>query len=116
MAQLPNLKTGAVVQYPVTRAVEYPVRVLRFADGTTQRIVQGPRRRRWLVRYDQLDALELHMVVEFLRARETQNDTFEFADPESGTTYARCRLLEWDVWEHDRENTGAAIRFEQEPE
>ena len=98
MSNFPNLKTGAVLQYPAQREVRFATKVLRFLDGTEQRFrgYQAPLRR-WTVRLDLLDQGELQLLREFFRTEAGAADNFVFVDPWDGTTYGNCSLQGADI-------------------
>jgi len=91
MAAFPVLKTGAVAQYPLERAVRYSTQTVRFLDGSRQRFrLQGAPLRRWRLNLDLLDDHELASVIAFI---DQQTDTpFAFTDPISGETAPKCVL------------------------
>ena len=93
MGAFPLLKSGAIVQYPVTRTLEYSTRVLRFVDGTEQRFRQyGSGLHKWLVRLDLLDEEELLRLEQFFTSEQGRFGSFAFTDPWSGAEYANCSL------------------------
>lgn len=93
MADFPVLKTGAVAQYPLTRALGYSTRVLRFVDGSEQRFREYPRAlRRWVIRLDLLDEEEMSRVEEFFVSQQGKLGSFSFTDPWDGTQYPNCSL------------------------
>lgn len=101
MAAFPNLKTGAVLQYPAERQTSQPVRVLWFVDGTEQRFrTRGAVVRRWIVRLDLLDEEEMRRLESFFVQQQGRLGSFEFLDPWDGVTYSDCSL-EDDVLELD---------------
>ena len=95
MAAFPLLSTGAVAQYPSSRVVEAPVRVLRFLDGREQRFpgTRGPGRR-WVVRLSCVSDSEMAAVEEFFAARQGRAGSFSFTDPWDGVVYPDCRFEE----------------------
>ncbi len=90
MAEFPKLKTGAVVQYPMTRELRIKTRVLPFIDGSEQRYLMEKPRRRWVIQLDALDEGEAARIDEFVRQHFETLESFLFTDPWSGATYARC--------------------------
>ena len=92
MSSFPVLKTGAVIQYPASRALEYATDVIQFIDGAEQRFRGFDQSyRSWTIRLDALDETELQRV----RAFAQQNGAtglFSFTDPWDGTVYASCRI------------------------
>jgi hypothetical protein len=93
MSNFPNLKTGAVQQYPARTVVEYRTEVVRFVDGSEQRFrdYKAPLRR-WIISLTLLDETELSRLREFFREQRGAAGTFSFTDPADGTVYASCFL------------------------
>ena len=91
MAAFPVLNTGAVAQYPSTRIVEAPVRVLRFVDGSEQRFRSTrAAARRWVVRLSCLSDAELALIESFFTQQQGEAGAFTFTDPWDGTAYGNC--------------------------
>ena len=90
MPLFPTLKTGAIAQYPATVKLSFgPTRSVEFLDGTAHRYCTGPNPlRQWIVRMNNLDAVETAAVLSFLEAN--QAGSFSFTDPLSGDVAARC--------------------------
>jgi hypothetical protein len=87
----PTLKTGAVAQYPSDRTRQFSTTVLRFLDGSEQRFRgYGAPLRRWTIRLELLDEVELAVVGTFFEAQGGRAGTFSFADPWDGTVYPNC--------------------------
>ena len=92
MSTFPVLKTGAVIQFPATRAQEFATDVIQFIDGTEQRFRNYAQPyRRWLIQLDALDETELQA------ARNFSNETgtaglFSFTDPWDSAVYPTCRI------------------------
>ena len=93
MGAFPTLKTGAVMQYPAQKELQFSTTVIRFSDGSEQRFrqYQAPLHR-WMVRLDLLDESELNQVREFFRAHAGTSETFQFTDPWDSTSYEHCSL------------------------
>jgi len=93
MASFPQLKTGAVVQYPATRVVQFQNQILRFVDGNEQRYrdASGPLHR-WVIHLDLLDEGEMAQMDAFFAENQGQLASFSFTDPWDGTQYANCSL------------------------
>jgi hypothetical protein len=91
MAAFPLLSTGAVTQYPSSRVVEAPVRVLRFLDGREQRFpgTRGPGRR-WVIRLSCVNDSELAAIEAFFAAQQGRAGSFSFIDPWDGVVYPDC--------------------------
>jgi hypothetical protein len=93
MATFPVLKTGAVAQYPASRAFQYQNQILRFVDGNEQRYRDsaGPLHR-WVIRLDYLDATELAEIEDFFRNNQGSFASFAFVDPWDNTSYPNCSI------------------------
>jgi hypothetical protein len=86
---LPTLKTGAVAQYPLDRAIRFQTQAVRFMDGSRQRYrMYGAALRRWIIRLDLLDQQELAALVTF--AEQQGSGVFSFTDPVTAENVARC--------------------------
>ena len=93
MAEFPVLKTGAVAQYPASRAIEYSTRVLWFVDGSEQRYRQHPAAmRRWVIELSLLDEEEMASIEAFFQSEQGRFGDFAFTDPFSGIKYSNCSL------------------------
>ena len=93
MSTFPALKTGAVMQYPAQRGVQYSTVVLQFLDGAEQRFrnYQAPLHQ-WVIQLSRLDQAELQNLQEFFRSLDGRAESFSFTDPRDGTTYSSCSL------------------------
>ncbi len=93
MSAFPKLKTGAVAQYPASRAHTHATEVLRFVDGSEQRFrTRGQAVRRWVIRLDLLDDGEATRLEDFFRTVQGRYGSFSFEDPWDGTVHADCSL------------------------
>ncbi len=93
MGEFPRLKTGAVMQYPAGRSVEYATQVYRFVDGSEQRYRErGAALRRWVIRLELLDETELQSLQEFFASVEGRLGSVSFTDPWDDVTYEDCSL------------------------
>jgi hypothetical protein len=93
MSDFPILKTGAVLQYPATRAIQHSTCVLRFLDGSEQRFREYPSAiRKWAVRLDLLDECEMGRLEDFFQTQQGRLGSFSFTDPWDGTVYPSCSL------------------------
>jgi hypothetical protein len=93
MAIFPTLKTGAVIQYPATKSVQFSSFVVRFLDGTDQRYRQySAPLRRWAIQLELLDEGELNTLEQFFVAQEGSFATFTFIDPWTQTSFANCSI------------------------
>lgn len=115
MADFPLLKSGAVMQYPAQRQVEFATRVLEFADGSEQRFRRyGSALRQWVIRLDLLTEGELKELESFFRIQAGRQEEFTFLDPWSNTEVAHCSLaedsLEISLTGLDRGRTTLTIR------
>jgi hypothetical protein len=91
MAAFPELKTGAVAQYPSERSRGYSTAVYEFLDGSEQRTSQfGTPLRRWLVRLELLDEAELFALEQFFVEEGGAAGSFSFIDPWDETEYPDC--------------------------
>jgi hypothetical protein len=93
MASFPVLKTGAVAQYPASRAFQYRNQILRFVDGNEQkyRDSAGPLHR-WVIRLDQLDPTELAAIEDFFLTNQGAFASFSFTDPWDSAVYSNCSI------------------------
>jgi hypothetical protein len=93
MNSFPQLKSGAIMQWPAVRERRFETEVLEFADGSEQRFRHSPAGvRQWIVRLDDLDEGELSMLESFFAQEQGAFGTFSFTDPWDGTVYATCRF------------------------
>ena len=93
MAEFPKLKTGVTAQYPSDREFRFSSEIRRFVDGGEQRYrdFRG-HRKRWVIRFSQLDEAERSMLTEFYRGQRGRLGTFDFEDPWSGIVVTGCRF------------------------
>jgi hypothetical protein len=98
MATFPQLKTGAVAQYPVVRHGEFRNQTVRFVDGTDQRYRDsGAPRESWQISLSGLDETELAAIEEFFLTNQGSFGSFTFADPWDGHVYDDCSLAADDL-------------------
>ncbi len=91
MSAFPALKTGAVLQYPAQRIVQFSTEVVQFVDGTEQRFQNyASPLHTWVVQLDLLDEQELHVLREFFLTEAGAAGDFSFTDPWDGTEYPSC--------------------------
>jgi len=85
------MKTGAVMQYPAQRSVQFSTTALQFVDGSEQRFraFRLPLHR-WVIQISLLDQSELHEFQEFFRAMAGSAQNFAFTDPWDQTSYPSC--------------------------
>ncbi len=93
MATFPQLKTGAVAQYPATKSFRLQNQTIRFLDGTEQRYrdTAGPLHQ-WVIRLTDLDESEMAAFEQFFAANQGRLGSFAFTDPWDGTQYSNCSL------------------------
>lgn len=93
MATFPTLKSGAAVQYPAGRTLEYRNQTMRFVDGNEQRYrdAAGPLRR-WTIRLNALDATETAAIRAFFSTSQGRFANFTFTDPWDGSVHSNCSL------------------------
>ncbi len=91
--RFPVLKTGALAQYPATRAARYDTEVIEFVDGGEQRYRKRARAvKRWVIRLDLLDETEMSELVKFFNSVQGRAGRFEFEDPWTGAVHEDCSL------------------------
>jgi hypothetical protein len=93
MATFPTLKTGAVLQYPAKRTLQFTTDVMRFLDGNEQRYRDSPSvLHSWTIQLDLLDETELAALDQFFVSNQGAFGSFSFTDPWDGTVYPNCSL------------------------
>jgi phage-related protein len=94
MTIFPQLKTGAVAQYPMVRRQEFRNQTVRFVDGSEQRYRDSAGvRQSWQVALSGLDEHELAAIEEFFVVNQGSFGSFQFTDPWDGQVYDDCSLL-----------------------
>src|ERR1039457_3178188 len=89
----PTLKTGAVMQYPAKRTLQFNTDAIRFLDGTEQRFRDNPSvLHRWTIQLDLLDESELAALDQFFISNQGRFGSFSFTAPWDGTVYPNCSL------------------------
>ena len=89
----PTLKTGAVLQYPGKRMLQFSTDVVRFLDGTEQRYRDyGTVLHRWTIKLSLLDESELAAYDQFFLSNQGSFGRFSFTDPWDGIVYPNCSL------------------------
>jgi len=93
MSTFPQLKTGAVAQYPATKSIRFQNQTVRFLDGSEQRYrdAAGPLHR-WVIQLSQLDEGEMAAFAQFFEDNQGRLGNFAFTDPWDGAQYANCSL------------------------
>lgn len=82
MLYYPQLTTGAVSQFPVTRNVEMRTVVNQLPGGFTIRMAdQGSQKVQWRLQYSSLTDSERSSIESLFEASEGQLSTFTFLDP-----------------------------------
>jgi hypothetical protein len=91
MPSFPQLRTGAIAQYPSQKEISFPTSIARFVDGSEQRFrsAKGPARR-WMIRLSQVTAEEMAALEEFFESLQGRFGSFTFIDPWDGTEYPDC--------------------------
>lgn len=93
MAVFPSLKTGAVMQYPAARSVQYSNHVVRFLDGAEQRYREhSAPLHQWVIRLDLLDERELSSLEQFFLDAQGAFGSFSFTDPWDQAQYPDCSI------------------------
>jgi hypothetical protein len=89
----PTLKTGAVMQYPASKTMQFNTDTIRFLDGTEQRFRDNPSvLHKWIIQLDLLDESELDTLDQFFLSNQGRFGSFSFTDPWDGTVYPNCSL------------------------
>jgi len=93
MATFPQLKTGAVAQYPATKSLRFQNQTVRFLDGSEQRYRDAAGAlHQWVIRLSQLDETEMAAFGQFFVENQGRLGSFAFTDPWDGTQYPNCSL------------------------
>ena len=93
MNTFPTLKTGAVMQYPAQRGLQFSTTALQFVDGSEQRFCNYQSLlHRWVIQLSLLDQSELQQLEEFFRGIVGPAGDFAFTDPWDNTQYQSCCL------------------------
>ena len=114
MSAFPALRTGAVAQYPLDRAVRFQTQSVWFMDGSQQRFrLSGAGLRRWKIRLDLLDEEELATLDAFLEQQGTA--IFPFTDPVTGDQVATCIISgqTYGAGIADEMNASATVEIEE---
>ncbi|GEM_PF-568054 len=100
----PTLRTGAVAQYPLTRAASIPVESYTFLNFARQayRDAVAPKRT-WTVALNELDSGEITTLKAFFEQQQGQYGVFTFIDPWDQTTHTNCSFSN-DVFDHSQKN------------
>jgi hypothetical protein len=98
VAAFPQLKSGAVGQYPSERQVVRASVVQEFVDGAEQRFVEwGAAAKRWVIRLEALDDGELFALERFFLEQGGAAGHFTFTDPWTGVEYPDCSFEGDDI-------------------
>lgn len=93
MSEFPNLKSGAVAQYPAGRTTSFSTLVWRFVDGSEQRCREfSSPLRQWIIRLEMLDEMEMAAVESFFESNQGALGEFSFTDPWDGAVYPNCSV------------------------
>jgi hypothetical protein len=93
MATFPQLKTGAVAQYPATKSIRFQNQTVRFLDGSEQRYRDAASAlHQWVIQLSELDESEMTAFEQFFETNQGRFVSFTFTDPWDGTQYADCSL------------------------
>ncbi len=90
----PQLRTGAIAQYPLSRQLAAPSETVRFLDGAEQHYRNLGPLRRWSIALRLLSAAELANLREFFHQQKGRWGAFAFTDPLSGITYPACSFAD----------------------
>jgi len=93
MATFPQLKTGAVGQYPFTTKSFFRTEIVSFVDGAEQRFRHYPSVLRvWEIRLNRLDDRELAEIEAFFVSNQGGTLPFSFTDPVTDQVFPSCSL------------------------
>jgi hypothetical protein len=93
MSTFPTLKTGAVMQYPAQRGLQFSTTALQFVDGSEQRFCNYESvLHSWVIQLSLLDQRELQALQQFFRGIVGPAGNFAFTDPSDDTNYPSCSL------------------------
>jgi hypothetical protein len=97
MSTFPVLRTGAVIQFPATRTMQFATDVVQFIDGAEQRFrAYAQSYHRWVINCDALDETELNNIRNFVQGMNGAVGVFSFTDPWDSAVYQKCSI-EGDV-------------------
>jgi phage-related protein len=86
----PKLKTGASAQFGSSREVRFHTKVLRFVDGTEQRMLQRRADVHWNLEFDHLTEEEVRTIADFFHYHQGSVESFRFEDPWTGEVVESC--------------------------
>lgn len=92
MNTLPQLSTGAILQYPYVCKTAGVTRTLQLADGSEQRFVLIPPRKAWTINLCLLQEQEKEAFLTFAQEAMRSREAFCFTDPQDGRVYPACRI------------------------
>jgi hypothetical protein len=93
MSTFPTLKTGAVMQYPAQRGLQFSTTALQFVDGSEQRFCNYQSvLRSWAIQLSLLDQSELHELQEFFR------DIVGRPETSLSRTHWTARIIQAAAW------------------
>ena len=91
MSQFPTLSTGAVLQYPAEKQLQYMTGITPFLDGSEQRFRDfSDSITYWIVNLQLLTEQELRQVQDFFDNQQGRFGAFTFVDPWTQSTYSNC--------------------------
>lgn len=110
MSTFPQLKTGAVIQYPASREIGSSTQVVTFLDGSEQRYRErATSLRRWVIRLDLLDEEEVRQIEEFFISEQGRFGNFTFTDPWDDMEFPNCSLESDEVAAEFREEGRGSV-------
>lgn len=93
MAAFPQLRTGAICQFPLGRNTQFRTEVIQFGDGSEQRYRDFKNGlQEWVVGLNLLTEGELATIESFYWANGGAAGTFAFTDPFDGVLHPVCEF------------------------
>ena len=90
MADYPTLASGRTFLAPLVRTTRYPVKVLRFADGSEQRYRTAKALERFVLQHQGITTADRDALATFFAARK--GDYEQFSLVMDGVTYAYMKF------------------------
>jgi hypothetical protein len=104
MPTFPKLKSGAVLQHPMSREARFSTEQVHFLDGSEQRYRRSSgAMKRWIIPLELLDEHEAQELERFFHECQGRFASFVFIDPADETEYDDCSLDHDDL---DLNSTG----------
>jgi len=100
MSCFPQLSTGAMSQYPLTKVTITRTVVNKLEDGSTIRLADPVTQMKWELSYTGLSQGEWTALSEFFTAMQGGLRTFVFADP-TGNLFSWSEEFSYTVWSKD---------------